>query len=151
MDMSKSSHPITTLLCLATFLASLDASAASDGNGNRRQGQSDIIEAPVSGSVSVGGSVGGVAIGVTISAGEARQIAVNNRLTGYGALPPGIAKNLARGKPLPPGIAKKMVPGPMLGQLPHYDGYEWRVAGTDLILVAIGTLVVAEILNDVFL
>jgi hypothetical protein len=33
---------------------------------------------------------------------------------------------------------------------PQYDGYEWEVAGTDLILVAIGTAVVAEILTDVF-
>lgn len=34
------------------------------------------------------------------------QLAVNLGLTGYQSLPPGIAKNLARGKPLPPGIAK---------------------------------------------
>jgi hypothetical protein len=49
---------------------------------------------------------------------------VNYGLTGYDSLP-GIAKNLARGKPLPPGIAKKTVPASMLG-LPSYPGYEWR-------------------------
>lgn len=42
-----------------------------------------------------------------ISYAVARQLAVNLGLTGYQSLPPGIAKNLARGKPLPPGIAKK--------------------------------------------
>ena len=42
-----------------------------------------------------------------ISYTTARALAVNYGLTGYKALPPGIAKNLARGKPLPPGIAKK--------------------------------------------
>lgn len=41
-----------------------------------------------------------------ISYTTARALAVNYGLTGYKALPPGIAKNLARGKPLPPGIAK---------------------------------------------
>lgn len=41
-----------------------------------------------------------------ISYAVARQLAVNLGLTGYQSLPPGIAKNLARGKPLPPGIAK---------------------------------------------
>ena len=65
------------------------------------------------------------------------------------ALPPGIQKNLARGKPLPPGIAKKL-DGRLAGQLPHYDGYEWRQAGTDLILVAIATGVIYEILNGAF-
>ncbi|QHF45895.1 hypothetical protein PspS35_19635 [Pseudomonas sp. S35] len=65
------------------------------------------------------------------------------------ALPPGIQKNLARGKPLPPGIAKKL-DGRLLGHLPRYDGYEWRQVGTDLILVAIATGLVYEILNGAF-
>jgi hypothetical protein len=65
------------------------------------------------------------------------------------ALPPGIQKNLARGKPLPPGIAKKL-DGRLLGRLPHYDGYEWRQAGTDLILVAIASGIIYEVLNGAF-
>ncbi|AMB87739.1 hypothetical protein AWM79_21590 [Pseudomonas agarici] len=62
------------------------------------------------------------------------------------ALPPGIQKNLARGKPLPPGIAKKL-DGRLLGRLPHYDGYEWQQAGTDLILVAIASGIIYEVLS----
>lgn len=65
------------------------------------------------------------------------------------ALPPGIQKNLARGKPLPPGIAKKL-DGRLLGRLPHYDGYEWQQAGTDLILVAVATGLIYEVLNGAF-
>ncbi|MGN8342949.1 anti-virulence regulator CigR family protein [Pseudomonas sp. SMV71] len=65
------------------------------------------------------------------------------------ALPPGIQKNLARGKPLPPGIAKKL-DGRLLGRLPHYDGYEWRQAGTDLILVAIASGIIYEVLSGAF-
>lgn len=65
------------------------------------------------------------------------------------ALPPGIQKNLARGKPLPPGIAKKL-DGRLIGTLPHYDGYEWQRAGTELILVAIATGIIYEVLNGAF-
>lgn len=85
-----------------------------------------------------------------ISAALAREYALDYGFGGYSALPPGIRKNLARGKPLPPGIAKKMVPGSMLGRLPRHPGYEWRIAGTDLILVSVATAVVADILYDVF-
>ncbi|CAM3866875.1 MULTISPECIES: anti-virulence regulator CigR family protein [Pseudomonas] len=63
-------------------------------------------------------------------------------------LPPGVRKNLARGKPLPPGIAKKL-DDRLIGRLPHYDGYEWRQAGTDLILVAIATGIIYEVLTHV--
>ena len=65
------------------------------------------------------------------------------------ALPPGIQKNLARGKPLPPGIAKKL-DGRLVGRLPHYDGYEWQQAGTDLILVALATGLIYEVFNGAF-
>lgn len=65
------------------------------------------------------------------------------------ALPPGIQKNLARGKPLPPGIAKKL-DGRLLGHLPRYDGYEWQQVGTDLILVALATGLIYEIVNGAF-
>jgi len=64
------------------------------------------------------------------------------------ALPPGIAKNLARGKPLPPGIAKQLDPA-LARQLPNYPGYEWRQYGTDAVLVDVGTSVVREVLSDI--
>ncbi|OZI46119.1 hypothetical protein CEK29_04275 [Bordetella genomosp. 5] len=80
----------------------------------------------------------------------ARDYAVQYGVTGMAGLPPGIQKNLARGKPLPPGIAKKMVPGGMLAHLPVYPGYEWRIAGSDLILVAIAGGIIADVLFDVF-
>ena len=34
--------------------------------------------------------------------------------------------------------------------LPVIDGHEWRISGTDLVLIALGTLLVVEILEDVF-
>lgn len=89
-------------------------------------------------------------VSVRLSYDRARSLAVNYGLTGYSSLPPGIAKNVARGKPLPPGIAKKMVPASMLGQLPSYPGYEWRVAGDDLVLIALSTAIVTAVINGVF-
>ncbi|MCU1716803.1 anti-virulence regulator CigR family protein [Pseudomonas sp. 5P_3.1_Bac2] len=86
-----------------------------------------------------------------IDVGNIRVILGDNR--GYWspgpALPPGIQKNLARGKPLPPGIAKRL-DGRLVQQLPHYEGYEWMQTGRDLILVAAATGVIYEVLNSVF-
>ncbi len=79
-----------------------------------------------------------------------KRIAVAEHQTGYKALPPGIAKNLVRGKPLPPGIAKKAIPDSMVHQLPNYPDYEWKRCGTDLVLVQIGTQIVAEVLANIF-
>ena len=89
-------------------------------------------------------------ISAAIGFDAARRIALDNRYTGYSALPPGIRKNLARGKPIPPGIARRAVPGPMLAKLPRYPGYEWAVYGSDLVLVATATAVIADVLFDVF-
>lgn len=87
-----------------------------------------------------------------ISIGDARALATELHVDRqqYTALPPGIAKNLARGKPLPPGIAKKYAPAPMVSRLPHYPGYEWRVAGTSLALVYSSSGIVADVLLDIF-
>lgn len=89
-------------------------------------------------------------VSVALGFKEARRLAVAKGCTGYHALPPGIRKNLARGKPLPPGIAKKVGACPVLRQLPTYAGYEWRIYGSDLVLVAVATAIVAEVLFDVF-
>ncbi|MFW0766481.1 anti-virulence regulator CigR family protein [Trabulsiella odontotermitis] len=85
-----------------------------------------------------------------ISFSRARSLAVNYGLTGYQSLPPGIAKNVMRGKPLPPGIEKKTIPASMLGELPNYPGYEWKRIGDDLVLVALSTAIVTAVLNGVF-
>lgn len=85
-----------------------------------------------------------------ITAALARQYARDVGLGGYASLPPGVRRNLARGRRLPPGIARRRVPGPFLGRLPRYPGYEWRISGTDLILISVASAVVADVLYDVF-
>jgi hypothetical protein len=93
----------------------------------------------------------GVSIqGPSIDIGRVRIVLGDNRsLIGpSSALPPGIAKNLARGKPLPPGIAKNF-DSRVVGQLPRYEGYEWKQVGTDVVLVAIATGIVYEVLRNI--
>lgn len=89
-----------------------------------------------------------IAAGITTAA--ARSLALNNHLTQFSALPPGIQKNLMRGKPLPPGIAKKVLPLPFINQLPYHPGYEWRAVGRDLVLIALSTAIVVDVLQNVF-
>ncbi len=99
-------------------------------------------------------SSAGVALTLTsggISVSQARELALSHQLTGYQSLPPGIRKQLARGKPLPPGIARKQLQPAFVAQLPQHTGYEWQVCGTDLVLVAIATQVIADVITDVFL
>lgn len=88
--------------------------------------------------------------GPSVDIGQVRIILGDNRqLTGSSApLPPGIAKNLARGKPLPPGIAKRF-DSRLASRLPYYEGYEWKQVGTDVVLVAVATGIVYEILRNV--
>jgi len=87
--------------------------------------------------------------GPSIDIGRVRVVLGEHRdLIGpASSLPPGIRKNLARGKPLPPGIAKRF-DSRLLGQLPHYDGYEWRQVGTDVVLVALASGLIYEIIEN---
>lgn len=69
---------------------------------------------------------------------------------GPSALPPGIAKNLARGKPLPPGIAKQVLPTTLQSSLPPApDGYERIIVAGKILLVAIATQVIVDVITDI--
>lgn len=104
----------------------------------------------------------GTAVAVGAAAGAARASAVLSdadraTITRYFQqhpqpgtdLPPGIAKNLARGKPLPPGIAKRGVPNALTSQLSVPSGYLLQTVGADVVLIAAATYVIADILRDV--
>jgi hypothetical protein len=71
---------------------------------------------------------------------------------GKKSLPPGIAKNLARGKPLPPGIAKQALPDGLVAVLPDPPhGYERIVVDGKVLLVEIATQVIHDVLEDAVL
>ena len=64
-------------------------------------------------------------------------------------LPPGIAKNVARGKPLPPGIAKRAVPADLLVVGPRVDkDVSFSIVGE--VVVALRGGIVIDILAGVF-
>lgn len=128
---------ITAALCLGLLLAPTAALAGGKGKGAPERGDRAALA---------------VDIDVVITSDEARIIRDYFRLKPYApqALPPGIAKNLARGKPLPPGIAKKALPVDLVYRLPHRDGYELVIVGSDIVRVAVATGIIIDVLKDVF-
>lgn len=141
----------TVLLTAMMALAFTAQAAPPEGKGNSGHGHAGQSHANHGNSQHTGHSgLSSDLIWAGITVSLARRYALEDGLGGYAALPPGIRKNLARGKPLPPGIAKKAVPAALLGQLPYHPGYEWRIAGSDLILISIATAVVADVLHGVF-
>jgi hypothetical protein len=64
-------------------------------------------------------------------------------------LPPGIAKNVARGKPLPPGIAKRAVPAELVVVGPKVEkDVSFAIVGE--VVVALKGGVVIDVLAGVF-
>ena len=64
------------------------------------------------------------------------------------ALPPGIAKNVARGKPLPPGIAKRALPADLLVVAPRVKDVSFAIVGE--VVVALKGGIVIDVLVGVF-
>jgi hypothetical protein len=93
-----------------------------------------------------------VSAGVVFSVFEREHITAfygQHRQSGVKPLPPGIRKNLARGKPLPPGIAKQVLPSDLEALLPGRPGYQRIQVGLDVLLVEVATGVIHDILMDV--
>ncbi|TWA71079.1 hypothetical protein FBZ82_10348 [Azospirillum brasilense] len=69
---------------------------------------------------------------------------------GTTALPPGIAKKLARGQPLPPGIAKKLAPVELRQRVPVcMNGWECILAGADMLILDAVHGTIADIVRGV--
>lgn len=116
------------LIALVAGLLTADV-AAAQGRGRGRG--------------SSGGNSGGadVAVSAVFVFGDSDRTAFRNYFVTHKIaaepLPPGIAKNLARGKPLPPGIAKKALPPDLLLVVSPR-------AGRDVSFAIIGDRVVAH-------
>ncbi len=68
---------------------------------------------------------------------------------GRKSLPPGITKNLRRGKPMPAGIAKQILPAGLIDLLPRVPrGFERVVLDGRVLLVEIATQVIHDVLED---
>lgn len=76
-----------------------------------------------------------------------RTIQEHREVIGRGQpLPPNV--HVVKGRPLPQGYGRRL-DARSLAYLPRYDGYEWRRLGPDVVLVAIGSGIVYEILDGV--
>ena len=62
--------------------------------------------------------------------------------------PPPANVHIVKGKPLPAGYGKRLDSKALKG-LPHYEGYEWRRVGSDMVLVTVATGIVYTILSGV--
>lgn len=98
--------------------------------------------------VSASASFEGVSLSVELQT-RIRDFYASHPAPNVEALPPGIRRNLARGKPLPPGIARKSPPAELRSQLHLRDGYELVEVGLDVFLVEVATGVVHDVLMDV--
>jgi len=132
-------HPFVSsaVVLLLSALTASPALAQSNGKGKAKGG---------------GASAVGVSVGVVFSTAERTRIVdfyQTHPGSGVKALPPGIRKNLARGKPLPPGIAKQVLPQDLEHVLPVRDGYHRVVVGLDVLLVEVATGIIHDVLMDV--
>lgn len=125
-----------------TALSPAAAQAQGRGNGRghgRPEASTTGVEAEVTASVSI--SLADRAIIQEFYATHTRQ--------DVESLPPGIRRNLARGKPLPPGIAKKTLPSDLRSRLTVPERYEVVEVGLDVFLVEVATGIIHDVLMDV--
>jgi Ni/Co efflux regulator RcnB len=98
-------------------------------------------------------------VGVVFSKDEVSIIAawykdhdVQKRGKQKGGLPPGIARNLQRGKALPPGIAMQQLPQGLVHELPApHAGYERVIVDGKILLVEIATRIIHDVLTEAVL
>jgi len=89
---------------------------------------------------------------VSISVGDReviRQYYAEHAHGGLEALPPGIRRNLERGKPIPPGIAKRTPPQELRSRIMVPERFEMVEVGLDVFLVEVATGIIHDVLMDV--
>ena len=93
-----------------------------------------------------------VQAGITLTVSQQHSIRVyyaSHPRWGAKALPPGMQKRLAKGKPLPPGIAKKLAPAALSSKIGLPAGYQLVEVGLDVVLVEAATGIVRDLLRSV--
>ena len=131
----------TKYLSVLALLSLLAACSTTSGTSTRVSGT--VAAGPVSVTLSAEQTA-------TVRAWYGQTVSGNGNGRGRnGGLPPGIARNLERGKPLPPGIAKQHLPQNVIVQLPSPGtGIEYIVVAGKLLLVEAATQIVRQVLLD---
>jgi Ni/Co efflux regulator RcnB len=133
-------------LALALVAAGMTTTALAGNKGKGKAKQTTSVEKTVTKHL-VGGLISAVERALIADYLDRNSASLPGAFAGAKPLPPGIAKKVARGGTLPPGIAKKTLPGGLLSQLPARPGQEWRVVGTDLLIVEIASNVIVDVLR----
>jgi Ni/Co efflux regulator RcnB len=109
-----------------------------------------LITAPVTADVQIDVSFGKHEISIIRDYYDSLQReARKEKHAGRSSLPPGIAKNLERGKALPPGIARQSLPADLIGKLPAPPaGHERVIVDGKVLLVEVATQVIRDVLTD---
>ena len=144
---TKNGKTLTRTLLLLGLVCSIPMAVQAQGRGN---GRGNGGGGGGGGRVEATATVMGV--DVTLSADIRTQIQsyyTAHPVADAQSLPPGIRRNLARGKPLPPGIAKKVAPPELASRVRLRDGYELVEVGLDVFLVEVATNVIHDVLMDV--
>jgi hypothetical protein len=134
-------HYIVAAFLALTFLLLTSDSATAQGGSGRGGGGNDDSGVSVEFTAEISFSVG--------DRDQIRAYYSSNPSPGLEALPPGIRKNLARGKPLPPGIAKRFRPDTLRSSLSIPRRYEVIEVGWDVFLVEAATGIIHDVLMDV--
>jgi hypothetical protein len=135
--MMRVDHPLIGAASIAVSLVLFAPGVAeAQGRGNSRPAEpGPTVEASIS-----------------ISLGDReiiQQFYAANPQAGAEALPPGIRRNLTRGKPLPPGIAKKAPPTALSSRITVPERFEIVEVGLDVFLVEAATGLIHDVLMDV--
>jgi hypothetical protein len=145
---AQSGRILTKTLLVAALVLATPAAVSAQGRGNGRGNGNGRARAQDDAAAAAVLDVAGVALSVELKQ-QIRDYYVAHPVVNVEALPPGIRRNLARGKPLPPGIAKKVAPAGLTSTIPLRAGYELVEVGLDVFLVEVATNVVHDVLMDV--
>lgn len=137
---------VLALVCLIP--SAVQAQGRGHGNGNGHGGGGGGKHGGDNVGVTAEVSLGGVTLSAEMST-QIRSFYASRPASNVESLPPGIRRNLARGKPLPPGIAKRSAPPELASHVHVRDGYELVEVGVDVFLVEVATNVVHDVLMDV--
>jgi len=121
-------------LLLATLAGSADAQGRGRGRGNSKSKDKGKVTAPATPGAPV------VVIFKDADRPKFQQYFVTHKFVAE-PLPPGIAMNIARGKPLPPGLSTRVLPADLLVYVPRDPNIRYYIVGDRVIAVRNGTII----------
>lgn len=131
------------ILAVTVAVLSLAIIATSAGAQGRGRGQAKPKNEPQ--------AAAQAPAGITVVFGDADRVRYQDYFAAHRiapqSLPPGIAKNLARGKALPPGIAKRAVPVELVTSRP-FPNVTYYIVGDQVVALRAG--IVIDIMVNVF-